>query len=130
MEQIREYLTKQAGGQAYIKNLRKVFKRYPMAKDVAIGGAAGAVATGMIMPVDTISDTQKQWRMTNNEPQLNRISKSFLSTAKELAHPKVRKDAKGGISPFYAGGTGKLMKVVPAMGMTFAAREHLERLLK
>ena len=125
----QEYLAKHAGIQkSVIKTVRKIMKP-EMAKKVIGGGLAGGISTLAIMPIDTISDTQKQWRNTRGEPELNRTSHSFLATAKELAHPKIREGAQGGPKPFYAGAGGKLLKVMPSMALTFAAEHKIRGLL-
>lgn len=102
--------------------LSKIPKKY---QGLTAGAIGGAISTAVVMPIDTISDTQKQWRNTKNEPDLNRISKSFFATAKELAKPKVREGAEGGIKPFYAGAAGKLMKVVPASAISWDASQRV-----
>ena len=129
-ELIKDYLTKRAKKLPFVKGIQGYLKRSPMAKEMLVGGGGGAIATMAVMPIDTISDTQKQWRMTKDQPELTQASKSFLATAKELAHPKIREGAKGGVRPFYAGAPGKLMKVVPSMALTFAGKQKIEGLLK
>lgn len=99
-------------------------------KKMLAGGAAGAVAGMTTMPIDIISDTQKQWRNTRNDPQLNEVGKSFIATAKELYHPKIRKGAEGGIKPFYSGSGGKMLKIVPNMALAFAVQDRLSKLMK
>lgn len=106
---------------------RNYLKTHAVARKMLQGGIAGGASTAIILPIDTTSDVQKQWRNTPNNPELNEISHSFLSTAKELARPKVRKDAEGGIKPFYVGAGGKLLKVAPAMSLTFAAENLIEK---
>jgi flagellar biosynthetic protein FlhB len=64
--------------------------------------------------------------MTKDQPELNRTSHSFLATAKELAHPKIRPEAQSGPKPFYAGAGGKLLKVMPSMALTFAAEHKIQ----
>jgi hypothetical protein len=124
-ELIKEYLTKQAAGIPFGK-----IKELPTGiKKVITGGASTGLATALYMPIDTISDTQKQWRNTRGEPELNRVSRSFLSTAKELARPKIRENTQGGIKPFYAGAGGKLLKVVPLAGTGWAVEHHMTKLL-
>lgn len=109
------------------RNAARKLRDNPVFQKAVAGGLSGMGSAAIIMPVDTISDTQKQWRNTRNEPELNRISKSFLATAKELVHPKARENAQGGIRPFYAGGIGKLLKVAPAQAMGFAFEEGIRR---
>jgi hypothetical protein len=132
-ELIKDYLTKQAKGIPFadaVKGAKRFVNKSPLAKKMLQGGAAGGAATLAVMPIDTISDTQKQWRNTKDQPELTHTSKSFLATAKELAHPKIREGAQGGVSPFYAGAGGKLLKVIPSMALTFAGEHKIEELLK
>jgi hypothetical protein len=100
-----------------------------VAKSLIPGAAAGATATMAVMPLDTITDTQKQWRNTKDEPGLNRIGRSFSATTKELYDPKERKGADKGIAPFYTGAGGKIMKVAPSMAITYAFAKYLENKL-
>ena len=126
-ELIKEYLVKQAAGVPFADKLRQLS---PGMKKVLSAGVGTGLGTAIYMPLDTISDTQKQWRNTKGEPELNRASHSFLNTAKELAHPKIRKDTQGGVKPFYAGAGGKLLKVVPMGATTWAAEDHISKLLE
>jgi hypothetical protein len=125
----QEYLIKRSGIGPARKAIRRVFKS-ELGREAILGGLAGGVATGVMMPVDTISDTQKQWRNTRGEPELNRTSRSFLATAKELAHPKIRENTQGGPSPFYAGAAGKFMKTIPYGAVMFAAKHKLLNTVK
>lgn len=123
-ELIKEYLMKQAAGEPFIKRLGNI-RHSPAFRKILTAGTAGGLTSLAIMPIDTISDTQKQWRNTRGEPELNRISHSFLGTAKELARPKVRENTKGGVRPFYAGAAGKLMKTIPSNALMFALEQQL-----
>jgi hypothetical protein len=88
------------------------------------GAVAGAVATTAVMPLDTISDVQKQWRNDPKaSPRIKEISRSFTGTAKEL-------NKQEGPSAFYAGYGGKLLKVVPSTAITFATAGAIMKKLK
>lgn len=99
-------------------------------KSLVAGAGAGAITGMAVMPLDVISDTQKQWRNTRNDKQLNEVGKSFTSTAKELYRPKVRENADGGIGAFYAGAGGKMTKIIPNSALMFAVNNKLQKVLK
>ena len=122
------YLIKSADTKAITDALRKIVTSTG-AKHIAQGAAGGALATMAVMPLDTISDVQKQWRNTKDQPELTEASKSFYKTTKEIYHPKIREGAEGGIKPFYAGFGGKLIKTVPAQAITWGVAAHLGDLL-
>lgn len=113
------------------KQAEKSFKEH--VKGLLPGAAAGTAATLAVMPLDTISDAQKQWRNTEKAPELNRVGKSFIQTAKELYNPKVREitDAMPrGPKAFYTGMGGKLLKTVPSMAITYAVANSLTKKLE
>jgi len=107
---------------SFANKLRQYFTIHEVQRNILEGGLGGGLATALIMPIDTISDVQKQWRNTRNDPKLNEISHSFLATGKEILRPKIRENAEGGIRPFYAGAGGKFLKVIPSMGIAFGVK--------
>lgn len=109
-----------------------VSKTPKIIRQMVAGGIGGGMAGMAIMPIDTISDTQKQWRNTRNDPELNRVGRSFTATAKELYRPKVRKgsEVEGGAQAFYTGASGKMMKIVPNMALGMMLTNNLEKALK
>ena len=76
------------------------------------GAGAGAGATSIIYPLDNIADIQKAWHNSANARHAH-IGKSFVATAKELYRTK---GIKHGI---YQGMGPKILKVAPAMALTF-----------
>lgn len=113
------------------KQAEKSFKEH--VKGLIPGAAAGAASTLAVMPIDAISDAQKYWSAAENAPNLNRVGKSFISTAKELYNPKVRtltEHMPHGIKAFYTGIGGKLSKTVPAMAITYAVANSLTKKLE
>lgn len=91
------------------------------------GAAAGVGATAAIYPLDYVGDVQKSWRTAAKgvgEVERQRaLSKSFVSTAKEIYQHH------GGVKGFYAGAGSKLVKVAPAMALTFALNDVISKKL-
>ena len=119
-----DFKTMAKGVQSYLNKTQNKTLRH-----ATLGGLAAVVGTAALMPIDTISDVQKQWRNTKGEPELQSASKSFIATAKEIYKPKIRKDSEGGIRPFYAGVGGKLLKTVPQQAIMFGAMPYIGKSL-
>jgi len=99
------------------------------------GAVAGTIATSVVMPLDTISDAQKQWRnaaiKTTEEAGLAQAGKSFMNTARELYNPKIRAAANSrGMKAFYSGYGGKMLKVVPSMALTYGIASAIEKKIR
>lgn len=84
------------------------------------GAAAGAGATAVVYPIDTVSDVQKIWSVARHNPKLNHIGKSWGRTAKALLN-------KDGIKGFYGGFGGKVLKVAPSMALTFFLQDAIQK---
>jgi hypothetical protein len=87
----------------------------------AVGGAAGTLAT---MPIDVSKDVMKQWRFSKHvTPAQRAASKNIISAARQVYKEK-------GLKGLFTGTTGSMMKIVPAMAITFAAGDIVRKKLE
>jgi len=82
-------------------------------KDLTAGAVAGAVSNLAVAPIDTVADTQRNWRTLSSATKAERAaSKSALETAKLIYKER-------GMGGFYGGAGTKVLKVAPATALSF-----------
>ena len=114
----------------------------PIVNNLLPGAVGGAVGTITTMPIDTTKDTLKQFaneaaklkqRVAANPRLANSLalqishaeqtSKNLTSAAKYIHHTQ-------GLKGFFRGTTGSLIKIVPAMAITFATGDAVRQKLE
>jgi hypothetical protein len=99
------------------------------------GGVAGAISNLAVAPIDTIKDTQKSNQVTNrNELKDWEISKTGPQpTPKPTGMGEVAKDIwthektlPKKVKAFYRGSSAGVLKVAPAMAISFLAYDTLK----
>lgn len=82
-------------------------------KDLIAGATAGALSNLAVAPIDTVADTQRNWRTLSSSTKAERkASSSAIQTAKMVFKER-------GIKGFYGGAGTKVLKVAPATALSF-----------